>query len=103
MTTLSHENIEIVENFINTHSAGKLPHLSECDRPAAISEYKKITDQTTIATSYYKFGSDANGYTSYGYYKSKDDKIYIISAFMGNVTAYYNVDSDWYFLKPYEY
>ena len=101
MSQLSQSEIDTTENFIVTYSPCKyMPMLSEWDRESAISEFTKISDPETPHTSYLIFGSDGGGFTSYGYYKTRDSKIYIITAFMNNITNYNHVDETWWFLQP---
>ena len=98
---LCEKNIKLVESFIQSHEPSKsdYPAISYRDQDNAIEYFNEISKEETPITSYYLFASNSMGMTSYGYYKSKEGKIFIIEAFMQEVVGYYNVDSDWYFLK----
>ena len=100
MSQLSNKNIELLERFIETHSPSEtMPSLPETYRESAIIEWEEISDPHTVPTSYYIFASASNGMTSFGFYKSKNNKIYIVKSFCNELTDYYNVDSEWSFLK----
>ena len=99
---LSEKNITLVEEFIkNNKPSLDIPSLSEVDRACSILEWENISKPACPKTSYFQFASNAFGYTSFGFYKSKHNKIYIVEAYLNKITAYYEVDSNWHFLKPY--
>jgi hypothetical protein len=100
---LSEENIEIVEEFIrNNKPANYVLQISEWDREQAVSDWITINDSETPTSTYLQFGSDGGGMTSYGYYKAKNNDIYIINAFLNTISCYYKVDSSWYVLNNIE-
>jgi len=90
--SLSENNIELVECFIknNKHNI-TFPCLSYNDIEGAQYFYNQIKEMPV--TSYTLFASNACGYTSYGFYKSKENKIYIIEAYVNNIISYYNTDN----------
>jgi hypothetical protein len=102
---LSQSNIELLENFIATnepYSSDLLPAISEYYRDDAIKDWKTINDPNTPITSYLQFASAALGMTSYGFYKTKDGRIFLVSAWCNDLNSYYHVNSNWHILIPYE-
>jgi hypothetical protein len=100
---LSKRNIELTESLISNHKPSEIiPAMSESDREFAIEYWKIINNNNTPVTSYIQFGSNACGMNSYGFYKSINGNIYIISAYCNSISTYYNVDSTWSFLKSFE-
>ena len=99
MSSLSEQNITMVENFIASNKPTNSIRPSESDRYSAIEQWKKISDPNTPNTFYSQFGSNAFGMTSYGFYKSKTGELYVITAFINNVTSYFKVDNTWDFLQ----
>lgn len=88
---LSESNIELVECFIKNNEHNTIcPYLSYNDIEGAQYFYDQIKQMPV--TSYTLFASNANGYTSYGFYKSKENKIYIIEAFINNILSYYDIN-----------
>jgi hypothetical protein len=97
---LSEENIEMIEDFISYNPPSLyLPNPSISDQENAINDWKQINEPDVPVTSYLQFGSDGYGMTSYGFYKSRSEKIYLVVAFMNNISSYHNVTSEWYFIK----
>jgi hypothetical protein len=87
-TGLSESNIELAENFISANVAKTIGVLlSICDIDYGVICFEQI--KTMEPTSYVQFGSNACGYSSYGFYKTKNEQIYIIEAFCNNIVAYY--------------
>lgn len=99
MSSLSEQNIEQVENFIASHKPNNSICPSNSDKYSAIEEWKKISDPNTPNTFYSQFGSNSFGMTSYGFYKSRSGELYVITAFINEVTSYFKVDDSWYFLQ----
>jgi hypothetical protein len=102
---LSETNIELLENFIATnepYSSDLLPAISECYRNDAINDWKTINDPDTPVTTYLQFASAALGMTSYGFYKTKDGRIFLVTAWCSELNCYYHVNSTWHILIPYE-
>lgn len=100
---LSEENIQLLENFIATNqplSSNFLPCISEKFREDAIRDWKSINDPETLPTTYLQFADSANGMTSYGFYKTRDGQIFLITAFCCKLTSYYNLDNNWHILIP---
>lgn len=86
---LSDKNIELVEKFIVDNPCKKgYPCLSVSDTAYSVICYQEILN--ALPTSYMLFGSNAYGCTSYGFYKTKNNKIYIIEAFVNNISCYYD-------------
>ena len=89
---LSDANIELSEKYIFDNKCNKgYPVLSICDEANAVIGYSEIKELPP--TSYVYFGSNAYGMTSYGFYKTRDNKIYIIEAFCNNITTYYSPEN----------
>ncbi len=89
---LSEENIELAEKFIVNNPCKKgYPCLSISDTAYAVICYQDIKD--SLPTSYILFGSNAYGCTSYGFYKTKNNKIYIIEAYINNIVSYYDTEN----------
>jgi hypothetical protein len=85
---LSDSNIELVENFISCNSVKSYtPGLSVSDVSNGQTCYQQIL--SSPPTSYMQFGSNSFGMTSYGLYKTRSNKIYVIEAFCNNITCYY--------------
>lgn len=100
---LSEENIELLENFIatnNPNSSDFLPCISEKFRDDAIRDWESINDNETLPTTYLQFADSANGMTSYGFYKTRDGQIFLITAFCCKLTSYHNVTPTWHILIP---
>jgi hypothetical protein len=102
---LSESNIELLENFIASNkpnSSNFLPAISEHYREDAIKYWKTINDPEAPVTSYLQFASSGYGITSYGFYKTRDGRIFLINAYCNQITAYYHVTSTWSILIPHE-
>lgn len=98
---LSNENIELAEEFIKTNKCNTLsPCLSISDVANAIIEYSNIINLPP--TSYIYIGSNSYGMTSYGFYKTRNNNIYIIEAFINNINTYYD-PKNCYFLNKNEH
>ncbi len=85
---LSDNNIERIENLLKGKGRSLYPSLSNRDLLPAKEAFAKIQDLPLH--SYIVFGSNAGGMTSYGFYKSTSNKIYIIEAFCNELTTYYD-------------
>ena len=100
MTDLSEENIEYLEEFIKLHNPlPETPCPSDSDMAKAKRMWDKISNCETPITSYYQFGSNSFGMISYGFYKSRSNKIYMIVAYINEVQSCHPVDSNWWFLN----
>ena len=102
---LSNNHIELIEQFIASNSPSdndSLPAISERDKDDVISDWKTINDPNTPETTYLQFASNAQGMSSFGFYKSRNGSIFMVSAFCNKITCYHTVPADWYILVPYE-
>lgn len=89
MSALSEKNIELAEKFILENSAKTIgAALSICDIEYGKMCIKDIKNMPP--TSYVLFGSNAFGYSSYGFYKAKNEQIYVIEAFCNDIVAHYD-------------
>ena len=87
--TLSEENIKITEDFIvNNACKPDYPNLCFSDLYNAQEAYNEIIKLDP--TSYVYFGSNAFGMTSYGFYKTLKNDIYIIQAYCNVIECYYD-------------
>jgi len=100
---LSETNINILEDFIQHNNPHEiLPAISECYREQAIQDWKTINNPETLPTTYLQFADSAYGMTSYGFYKTREGLIFLVTAFCGELSAYYKVQSNWNILIPYD-
>lgn len=100
---LSETNINILEHYIQVNQPSEiLPAISECYREQAIEDWKTINDPETLPTTYLQFADSAYGMTSYGFYKTKEGLIFLVTAFCGELSAYYKVQPNWNILIPYD-
>lgn len=105
-TTLSQQNIDLVENFLKTEkflnqNRDIVPSISYKHYDLAEEYYNEITQPNVPINTYYLFASNAYGYTSYGFYKASNKKIYIIEAFMNEITNVYIPSSKFHCLKKF--
>ncbi len=95
---LSQANIERAEEAINTklQPIENNYKLSISYQYYDIAEicYKEIIKETSPVTSYTRFASNGYGYQSYGFYKARDGKIYIIETFIENINGVYIPDKN---------
>lgn len=63
----------------------------------AVETWKLI--KNSEKNSYKQFASNGAGMTSYGFYKANDGQIYIIEAFMNDITSVYLASTNINFLK----
>lgn len=99
---LSDTTINILEQYIQENQPSEiLPAISECHREQAITDWNTINAQETLPTTYLHFANSAYGMTSYGFYKTRDGRIFLVNAFCGEITAYYKVLPNWNILIPY--
>jgi hypothetical protein len=97
---LSESNINYVEQFIEINKCSdNLTGISEYYREQTIKDWETINDKNTQCTTYLQFADNSYGMISYGFYKTKKEEIYIISAYCNKLTNYYNVDDNWYMLQ----
>ena len=81
---LSAEQIDGLETYIAKNTSEYSPAISPHQLEMQSSCFSKV-DNGGIG-SYAVFGG--NGFTSYAYYKAKNEKIYVIISFMGELTGY---------------
>jgi hypothetical protein len=90
--SLSESNINLAETYIlNNKPKDGYPVLSLCDAEFAKEIYNDFIKEPV--TSYSLFGSNAYGMTSYGFYKTKDERVFILEAFVNNLTGYYEINN----------
>jgi hypothetical protein len=105
--TLTKEQIDSAENFISRYyTETNLEDISRIavnirsqiscnDMENGKLLYERIINEPI--SFYESFGSNAYGYSSYGLYKSKNDKIYLIVAWMQDINFCYLVEnSSWF-------
>ena len=91
---LSASYVQITENFIRDHEPMEVyPLIKEYDKEMAIDCLAEIKDLPV--ESYLQFGEASLGMISYGYYKSRNEQLYILRAFCNELQFYYKVDSEW--------
>ena len=89
MSELSTENIEFIENYITTKPPlTYLPSLSYPNVVKANRAYETITKPDVPSTTYIYFASNPNGYSRYGYYKSRGGEIYLLTEFLNEICGY---------------
>ena len=82
---------EAVQNDINT--TDHLPQISYRDYDEAENGWNII--KNSEKNHYIQFASNGFGYQSYGFYKANNEKIYIIEAWMNNITKVYIPSKKW--------
>lgn len=82
---------EAVQNDINT--TDHLPQISYRDYNDAENGWNII--KNSEKNHYIQFASNGSGYQSYGFYKANNEKIYIIEAWMNNITKVYIPSKKW--------
>jgi hypothetical protein len=90
---LSESQISEVEQFISSSRDMVLPSISNDDISSAVRCYNEIVGEP--ATTYRIFGSNGMGYLCYAYYKARNEKIYIISVNIQQLSHYAIVDDEW--------
>jgi len=88
MSSLTEENINTIEKFIEENSSSLEdpnyePSISMQYFDNVIECWKYI--QEAPETYYFQFASNAMGMSSFGFYKAKSGTIYIVEAFMNNI------------------
>ena len=96
---LTQRNIELAEDAIcsdilQTIDNNHILSISCRDYELAQLGYKEIIKDTTPNMSYFIFGGNAFGMQSYGLYKSREGKIYIIDSFMENIQRVFIPDKN---------
>jgi len=70
--------ITMLDDFMSSGEVSPYPAISNSDLKYGKKLYNKMV--TEPGPDYQIIGSDGCGYTSYGIYKSKENKIYIVTA-----------------------
>jgi len=70
--------ITILEDFISSGEESRQPAMSRQNLKYGKKIYNEML--TKSGPDYQIIGSEASGYTCYGIYKSKEEKIYIVTA-----------------------
>ena len=83
----------MTEQFIKENPITRLPYLSICDYQSAIDKYKDI--QHAELETYIQFGTDEGGLTTYEYYKSKQNTIYIMTRYIGQLESHSMPEIEW--------
>lgn len=97
---LSYDNIAKLENYIATHKPRVSPPTPSLkDKQTAIECWKKITASETPPTTYFQFGSNGWGTTSYGFYKTYAGQIITVVAYVNEIQTYCIACEDWEFLS----
>jgi hypothetical protein len=96
---LSRQNIELAEQAIKSDKLmpiekNDMISISYRDYNSAELAYKNIIKETTPVTSYSIFGGNALGMQSFGLYKARDSKIYIIDAYLGEIQRVFIPDKN---------
>lgn len=96
---LSRQNIELAEQAIKSDKLmpiekNDMLSISYRDYEKAELAYKNITKETTPVTSYSIFGGNALGMQSFGLYKARNNKIYIIDAYLGEIRRVFVPDKN---------
>ena len=102
MTKFSQQLIDITEQAILSDKlmakdTNNLPAISYRDYEDAESGWNII--KNSEKNYYIQFASDGAGMCSYGFYKANNGKIYIIQAWVNNITKVYIPSKKWDCLK----
>ena len=95
---LSNEEIDKIEAFI----AGNEPHQHKYSSAISMGEVNYGIEQyetikTMPVTTRLHFASNAMGFTAYMLYKAKNEKIYVLQAYMQTLTGYNITESkNWF-------
>ena len=94
MSRLSPEFIEAAEQALLSdvlvpEESNNVPSISCQYYDYAIEMWNDINKEDVPLNTYLQFASNAMGMRSYGYYKANNGKIYIIEAFMNEITDIY--------------
>jgi len=85
----SNKNIELVEAFINNNICDLYsPSLCNYDVENAIYTFNEIN--FLPPTTYILFNSEINGMVHYGFYKARNEEIYIIEEYGNLIINYYS-------------
>lgn len=96
---LSHYNVQRAENAINSDKLQPVENnymlsISCQYYPEAEMYYKEILKETTPVTSYIRFASNGYGFQTYGFYKGRDKKIYIIDTYLEDIQKVFVPDKN---------
>lgn len=97
---LSSTLIESVEKFIkNNICIQDYPAISLHNSDQILEYWINISKEDTPLETYIQFSENAFGMVSYGFYKARNNKIYILNAYCNKLQCYYNVDNKWEMLQ----
>lgn len=97
-TKFSQHLIDITEQAVqNEIATDDLPQISYRDYEDAENGWNII--KNSEKNHYIQFASNGFGYQSFGFYKANNGKIYIIQAYMNNITKVYIPSEKWDCLK----
>ena len=82
---LNEQQIDLLEKYILENNSYYAPSISPKDTNTQNYYYNLIKDAP--CKTYYIFGN--SGFTSYAYYRAKNNKIYIISSYLNEICSYY--------------
>ncbi len=93
-STLSEQSINLAEKAIQSdklilEDSNIQPSISYQYYNTAEEAWKLITGENVPINSYILFASNSYGYISYGFYKSNNNNIYIIEAYLNNISKVY--------------
>ena len=74
---ISQEQINMLEDFMSSSKKSTYPSISTSDLKYGKQLYNRML--TEPGPDYRIIGSDGSGYICYGIYKSKEDKLYIVT------------------------
>ena len=87
-TFIDHLEREILSGAILGKENEFMPSFSIRDSNSILPNYEII--KKSPINSYLQIASNCMGMTTYGFYKANDEKIYIIVAFINEITKIYN-------------
>jgi hypothetical protein len=92
-TKFSQQLIDITEEAILSHTTDNVPAISYSDYEGAENGWNII--KNSEKNNYIQFASNAFGFQSYGFYKANNGKIYIIRAYMNEISNVYIPSKKW--------
>jgi hypothetical protein len=92
-TKFSQQLIDITEKAILSGTTDSVPAISYRDYEEAETGWNII--KNSEKNHYIQFASNAFGYQSYGFYKANNGKIYIIEAYMNEISKVYIPSKKW--------
>ena len=92
-TKFSQQLIDITEKAILSGTSDSVPAISYRDYEEAETGWNII--KNSEKNHYIQFASNGFGYQSYGFYKANNGKIYIIAAWMNEISKVYIPSKKW--------